>query len=179
MARPCARPWWSAREPQGTEVLVRIARCGVCHSDLHMQDGYFRLGDDKRLDVAGGRTLPFTLGHEIAGIVEAPVQRPKAVLGAQLPSIPGSAAAQCAACLVGDENICAAPRHLGITVDGGFATHVLVPHPRYLHRLRAAVGRLRRHADVLRPDRLCRAEAPRRPRCPRDRCCWSASAASA
>jgi D-arabinose 1-dehydrogenase-like Zn-dependent alcohol dehydrogenase len=33
---------------------------------------------------------------------------------------------------VGDENICAAPRHLGITVDGGFATHVLIPHPRYL-----------------------------------------------
>ena len=39
---------------------------------------------------------------------------------------------QCAACKAGEENICAAPRHLGITVDGGFATHVLVPHPRYL-----------------------------------------------
>jgi alcohol dehydrogenase len=39
---------------------------------------------------------------------------------------------RCAACEVGDENICNAPRHLGITVDGGFATHVLVPHPRYL-----------------------------------------------
>jgi alcohol dehydrogenase len=33
---------------------------------------------------------------------------------------------------VGDENICAAPRHLGITIDGGYATHVLIPHPRYL-----------------------------------------------
>ena len=32
----------------------------------------------------------------------------------------------------GEENLCAAPRHLGIQVDGGFATHVLVPHPRYL-----------------------------------------------
>ena len=57
--------------PQGSEVVVRIARCGVCHSDVHMQDGYFRLAGDKRLDITAGRTLPFTLGHEIAGVVES------------------------------------------------------------------------------------------------------------
>ncbi|MGB8893739.1 MAG: alcohol dehydrogenase catalytic domain-containing protein, partial [Pseudolabrys sp.] len=57
--------------PQGSEVLVRIDRCGVCHSDLHMQDGYFLLGDGKKLDVRAGRTLPFTLGHEIAGVIES------------------------------------------------------------------------------------------------------------
>ena len=57
--------------PRGSEVLVRVERCGVCHSDLHMQDGYFSLGGDKRLDVTAGRTLPFTLGHEIAGVIEA------------------------------------------------------------------------------------------------------------
>ena len=34
-------------EPAGSEVLIRIERCGVCHSDLHMQDGYFALGDGK------------------------------------------------------------------------------------------------------------------------------------
>ena len=60
-----------APQPKGSEVLVRIARCGVCHSDLHMQDGYFLLGDGKQLDVRAGRTLPFTLGHEIAGEVES------------------------------------------------------------------------------------------------------------
>ena len=60
-----------APRPQGTEVLVRVERCGVCHSDLHMQDGYFLLGDGKKLDVQAGRTLPFTLGHEIAGLVES------------------------------------------------------------------------------------------------------------
>src|SRR5262249_37760477 len=38
----------------------------------------------------------------------------------------------CAACHRGEENLCAAPRHLGVQVDGGFASHVLVPHPRYL-----------------------------------------------
>src|ERR1700751_5842070 len=57
--------------PGGTEVLVRVERCGVCHSDLHLHDGYFELGGDKRLDITKDRPLPFTLGHEIAGVVEA------------------------------------------------------------------------------------------------------------
>src|SRR5579872_1450384 len=57
--------------PKGSEVLVRITRCGVCHSDLHMQDGYFQMGDGKKLDVRAGRELPFTLGHEIAGVIES------------------------------------------------------------------------------------------------------------
>jgi len=114
-------------------VLVRIARCGVCHSDLHMQDGYFLLGDGKQLDVRGGRALPFTLGHEIAGVIEsAGPEAQGATPGRAVAVYPWIGCGQCPACKVGDENICAAPRHLGITVDGGFATHVLVPHPRYL-----------------------------------------------
>ena len=48
--------------PRGSEVLVRISRCGVCHSDLHLQDGYFKLGDDKKLDATALHPLPFTLG---------------------------------------------------------------------------------------------------------------------
>jgi alcohol dehydrogenase, propanol-preferring len=121
-----------APQPQGSEVLVRIARCGVCHSDLHMQDGYFLLGDGKQLDVRGGRTLPFTLGHEMAGVVESAGPDTKVALGQAVAIYPWIGCGECAACKVGDENICAAPRHLGITVDGGFATYVLVPHPRYL-----------------------------------------------
>jgi alcohol dehydrogenase len=118
--------------PQGTEVLVRIGRCGVCHSDLHMQDGYFALGDGKQLDVRGGRTLPFTLGHEIAGVVESAGPDAQAKPGAAVAVYPWIGCGECPACRHGDENICAAPRHLGITVDGGYATHVLVPHARYL-----------------------------------------------
>src|SRR5439155_23594994 len=76
--------------PQGSEVLVRVERCGVCHSDLHMQDGYFALSDGKRLDVRAGRTLPFTLGHEIAGTVEAVgPQAAGAQPGAKGPAHPG------------------------------------------------------------------------------------------
>jgi alcohol dehydrogenase, propanol-preferring len=120
-------------QPQGTEVLVRIHRCGVCHSDLHMQDGYFLLGGDKKLDVRAGRALPFTLGHEIAGVVERVGEAAAGVVpGAAVAVYPWIGCGNCAACRRGDENICAAPRHLGITVDGGFASHVLVPHARYL-----------------------------------------------
>jgi len=121
-----------APRPQGTEVLVRIVRCGVCHSDLHMQDGYFLLGDGKKLDVRQGRTLPFTLGHEIAGTIESAGPDAKVEAGSKVAVYPWIGCGQCAACKVGDENICAAARHLGVTVDGGFATHVLIPHPRYL-----------------------------------------------
>jgi alcohol dehydrogenase, propanol-preferring len=119
--------------PRGTEVLVRISRCGVCHSDVHMQDGYFKLGDDKRLDVTGGRALPFTLGHEIAGTIESTGPEASGVEPGRAVAIyPWIGCGKCAACAAGDENICAAPRHLGISVDGGFASHVLLPHPRYL-----------------------------------------------
>jgi len=119
-------------QPQGTEVLVRVARCGVCHSDLHMQDGYFLLREGKKLDVRAGRTLPFTLGHEISGVIENMGPEADAKPGANVAVYPWIGCGQCPACKVGDENICTTPRHLGITVDGGYATHVLVSHPRYL-----------------------------------------------
>ena len=121
-----------APQPTCTEVLVRITRCGVCHSDLHMQDGFFTLGDGKQLDVRAGRTLPFTLGHEIAGEIESVGLDADVSIGAKVTVYPWIGCGQCPACKAGDENICVAPRHLGITVDGGYATHVLVPHPRYL-----------------------------------------------
>lgn len=122
--------------PQGSEVLVRIERCGVCHSDLHMQDGYFRLAGDKKLDITSGRALPFTLGHEIAGVVESAGPEVAADADAapnrRVAVYPWIGCGACPACRHGEENLCAAPRHLGIAVDGGYASHVVVPHPRYL-----------------------------------------------
>jgi len=119
--------------PHGTEVLIRVACCGVCHSDLHIQDGYFALSGDKRLDITKDRALPFTLGHEIAGVIEAAGDKAEgAVVGRSVALYPWIGCGTCAACRAGEENMCAAHHHLGIAVDGGFATHVLVPHPRYL-----------------------------------------------
>ena len=119
-------------QPRGSEVLVRVDRCGVCHSDLHVQDGYFRLGGDKRLDITQGRALPFTLGHEIAGTVAAVGADAAAKPGDKVAVYPWIGCGTCAACRHGEENNCAAPRHLGVYVDGGYASHVLVPHARYL-----------------------------------------------
>jgi D-arabinose 1-dehydrogenase-like Zn-dependent alcohol dehydrogenase len=119
--------------PRGTEVLVRVERCGVCHSDLHLQDGYFELGGERRLDITKDRPLPFTLGHEIAGVIEAVGDAAVgADIGHRVAIYPWIGCGSCAACRAGDENLCSNHRHLGIAADGGFATHVLVPHPRYL-----------------------------------------------
>ncbi len=119
--------------PRGSEVLVRVARCGVCHSDLHLQDGYFALGNDKRLDITKDRPLPFTLGHEIAGVIEgAGPDAQGAAIGARVAVYPWIGCGTCAACRAGEENMCSAHHHLGVTADGGFASHVLIPHPRYL-----------------------------------------------
>ena len=50
-------------KPQGSEVLMRVTRSGVCHSDLHIWDGYFDLGGGKRFYVKErGCVPPFTLG---------------------------------------------------------------------------------------------------------------------
>jgi alcohol dehydrogenase len=119
--------------PRSNEVLVRIERCGVCHSDLHLQDGYFELGSERRLDITKDRPLPFTLGHEIAGVIEsAGDEAVGATVGRRVAIYPWVGCGACAACRTGDENLCSSHRHLGIATDGGFATHVLIPHPRYL-----------------------------------------------
>ena len=119
--------------PQGTEVLLRVSHCGVCHSDIHLQDGYFDLGGGQKLDVRQGRQLPFTFGHEITGTVEAAGPEAQgAVTGKQYAAYPWIGCGKCGLCARGDEHMCNAPRALGITVDGGYATHVMVPHPRYL-----------------------------------------------
>jgi D-arabinose 1-dehydrogenase-like Zn-dependent alcohol dehydrogenase len=119
--------------PRGTEVLVRVGHCGVCHSDLHLHDGYFDLGAGKKLNLAGGQPLPFTLGHEIEGTVEATgLDAREAQPGRRVVVYPWIGCGTCALCVRGDEHLCAKPRQIGIQVDGGYASHVLVPHPRYL-----------------------------------------------
>ncbi|MEL6373721.1 MAG: alcohol dehydrogenase catalytic domain-containing protein [Pseudomonadota bacterium] len=126
-------------EPSGTQVRLTISSSGVCHSDLHLIDGYFDLGAGEQLDVTGGRTLPFTLGHEIAGVIDAVGPDAAADLdaanlnyGSRVAAFPWIGCGACPLCARGDEHLCNRPQALGITVDGGYATHVLVPHPRYL-----------------------------------------------
>lgn len=131
--QPLAETTASLPEPQGSEVLVKVASCGVCHSDLHLQDGHFELGDGKRLDIRLGRTLPFTLGHEIAGhIAKAGPEAGELDRDKFYVVYPWCGCRVCERCRKGQEQLCDAPRQLGININGGYASHVLVPHPRYL-----------------------------------------------
>ena len=119
--------------PAGTEVLLRIEACGVCHSDLHLQDGFFDMGGGRRLDLSKGRSLPLTLGHEIAGVAAACGPGAAGVdPGARYVAYPWIGCGGCGACGSGREHLCPQPRALGVTRAGGFSDHVLVPHPRYL-----------------------------------------------
>src|ERR1700677_505806 len=56
--------------PKGAQVLLRVSACGVCHSDLHVAEGYFDLCNGQKLGLAPAVKLPRILGHEIAGVVE-------------------------------------------------------------------------------------------------------------
>ena len=122
-------------EPKGTEVLLRVRHCGVCHTDIHLHDGYFSLGGGKKLDLASGVPLPHTLGHEIEGeIVAAGPDAGAVTVGAHVAVFPWIGCGQCATCARGEEQNCSRPRQLGCSgnAPGGYATHILVPHPRYL-----------------------------------------------
>jgi D-arabinose 1-dehydrogenase-like Zn-dependent alcohol dehydrogenase len=80
--------------------------------------------------------LPLTMGHETVGEVAA--VGPQAVdvkIGEVHLIYPWIGCGQCPMCLAGDENLCEQPRFLGIDCDGGYADHILGPHPRYLLNL--------------------------------------------
>ncbi len=121
-------------KPQGTEVLVRLKYCGVCHSDVHIRDGFFDLGGGKRLHMSErGMAPPVTLGHEPFGTVIAAGPNAGGVpIGADRLVYPWIGCGACARCDEGLDNYCMAPRMIGIQRPGGYADHLLVPHPRYL-----------------------------------------------
>jgi D-arabinose 1-dehydrogenase-like Zn-dependent alcohol dehydrogenase len=140
---PLAETTASIPEPKGSEVLIKVTSCGVCHSDLHLQDGFFDLGDGKRLDVAQGRALPFTLGHEVSGHVESAGPEAGEFDKKTFYAVyPWCGCGDCERCRKGEEHLCDAPRQLGINVDGGYASHVLVPHRRYLIEAKGVDARL-------------------------------------
>ena len=122
-------------KPQGSEVLVRITRAGVCHSDVHIWDGYFDLGGGKRFYVKErGCIPPFTLGHEPFGIVEALGPRARGVkVGQKKIVYPWIGCGKCDVCKAGKDNYCVSgTRFLGVNKPGAYSTHVLVPDSKYL-----------------------------------------------
>src|SRR5882724_7393551 len=121
-------------KPQGTQVLLKMLAAGVCHSDLHIWDGYYEIGGGKKLMLADrGIKLPLTMGHENVGEVVAVGPDAKGVKMGDVRLVnPWMGCGTCKVCLRGDENLCLKPQNVGVFAQGGYATHMLTPHPRHL-----------------------------------------------
>jgi D-arabinose 1-dehydrogenase-like Zn-dependent alcohol dehydrogenase len=132
--KPLARAERKTPEPKGTEVLLKLKYCGVCHSDVHIRDGYFDLGGGKPLPMSErGINLPATLGHEPYGTVVAAGSAAGDVpIGEGRLVYPWTGCGGCPRCREGLDNFCMAARCVGLQRPGGYADHLLVPHPRYL-----------------------------------------------
>ena len=121
----------------GNEVIVKVKAAGVCHSDLHLWEGGYDLGDGNFLKVTDrGVKYPITPGHEIVGTVSEIGDSVKGVsVGDQVLVYPWLGCGECPACKVGNENLCDTPRSIGLFQDGGYAETVKVPHFKYLAKI--------------------------------------------
>ena len=110
--------------PRSGEVLVQVAACGVCHTDLHYIDH----------GVPTFKKPPLILGHEISGTVSqigADVEAWKEGDRVLLPAVYGCG--HCKMCRAGRENICSKMIMFGNNVDGGYAEYVLAPAKDLFH----------------------------------------------
>jgi propanol-preferring alcohol dehydrogenase len=109
---------WPTPQPGPGEILVKVAACGVCHTDLHYIDH----------GVPTFKKPPLILGHEAAGIVAgvgAGVRDRKEGDRVLLPAV--LTCGQCFNCRTGRENICVNMKMFGNDVDGAYAEYVLAP----------------------------------------------------
>jgi 6-hydroxycyclohex-1-ene-1-carbonyl-CoA dehydrogenase len=104
-------------QPGDADVVVRVAGCGVCHTDI----GFWQDG------VPTKKPLPLTLGHEVAGTVVAAGDAARGLVGRDVivPAVIPCGA--CDLCAQGRGNICRAQQMPGNDVDGGFAEYLVVP----------------------------------------------------
>jgi propanol-preferring alcohol dehydrogenase len=102
--------------PLPGEILLAVAACGVCRTDLHVVDG--ELPDPK---------LPLVPGHEIVGrVAEIGANVAGFALGQRV-GVPwlGRTCGICGYCRTGRENLCDTPLFTGYTRDGGYASHAV------------------------------------------------------
>lgn len=121
-------------KPQGSEVVVEVSHCGVCHSDLHFWKGTYDLGNGNILKITDrGVTLPRAPGHEVLGkVVAVGPDATGVAVGDRRIVYPWIGCGNCARCKAGEDNLCDKQASVGVVRHGGFGSHVVVPHPRYL-----------------------------------------------
>jgi 6-hydroxycyclohex-1-ene-1-carbonyl-CoA dehydrogenase len=104
-------------EPNDKEVLVRVAGCGVCHTDI----GFWKDG------VPTKKALPLTLGHEISGTVIQAGSGFQDLLDREVIVPAVIPCGECDLCFAGRGNICRGQLMPGNDIDGGFAEYIVVP----------------------------------------------------
>ena len=104
-------------EPGPEQVLVRVHACGVCRTDLHVVDGELP-----------NPSLPLVPGHEVVGRVAAVGRNVERFTEGARIGIAwlGWTCGTCRFCQAGKENLCAAAKFTGYTLDGGYADYALV-----------------------------------------------------
>lgn len=113
------------------QILVKMAACGVCHTDLHAADG----------DWPVKPPLPFIPGHEGVGHVAAVGAGVKGIREGDRVGVPWlhTACGHCEHCMTGWETLCDEQQMTGYTVNGGFAEYVLAD-PGYVGHLPAGLS---------------------------------------
>jgi len=124
-------------KPEGDQVLVKVNSVGVCHSDLHLWEGGYDLGDGQFMKVTDrGVKYPVTPGHEIVGTVEDVGNNVSTITkGDQVLVFPWIGCGECPACKVKNENLCDTPKSMGVFQDGGYSDYALIPSFKYLAKL--------------------------------------------
>jgi propanol-preferring alcohol dehydrogenase len=124
-------------KPRGSQVLVKVQSSGVCHSDIHLWEGYYEgVGGQQLKTTDRGVTYPLTPGHEVAGIVDSLGEQAEGFNNNDKVLVyPWIGEGLCPACRIGEENLCDKPRSLGVYMDGGYAEYVLVPSYKYLIKI--------------------------------------------
>ncbi len=119
--------------PKGKQVLIKTIACGVCHTDIHIHDGYFDLGNDNHIPSRMNETL--TMGHEIYGeLVEVGSDVSNVEIGKKYVVYPWIGCGECNECKRDMEHYCSpfTAENLGVSVDGGYGEYVLVKDSKYL-----------------------------------------------
>ena len=162
-------------EPGAGEVVVAVAGCGVCHTDL----GYYYDG------VRTNAPLPLALGHEISGHVVAAGAGAEGWMGKAVIVPAVLPCGECDLCKRGLAPICRKQKMPGNDIQGGFASHIVVPGPRAVRGRRgAARGEPASRSPTCRSSptrsprrtRRCAAPASRRDRSPSS---WARAASAA
>ncbi len=112
-------------KPKDVEVVIKVKATGVCHSDLHLWEGGYDTGDGFMKVTDRGVKFPVTPGHEIVGTVSEIGSAVQGIsVGDNVLVYPWIGCGICSACRVGNDNICDAPRSLGVFQNGGYAEYV-------------------------------------------------------